>query len=51
MLGVLCLIIQIFEIKEVSAGSFIKEKSQNKTLVIVDTWATLETHSIFFEHI
>lgn len=28
-----------------------QEKSQNITLVLVDTWATLETHSIFFEHI
>ena len=34
-----------------SAGTFVHEKSQNKTLVLVDTWATLETHSIFFEHI
>ena len=23
----------------------------NKTLVLVDTWSTLETHSIFFDHI
>ena len=28
-----------------------QQKNQNKTLVLVDTWATLETHSIFFEHI
>ena len=34
-----------------SAGTFVNEKSQNKTLVIVDTWATLETHSFFFDHI
>lgn len=33
------------------AGTFIQEKSQNKTLVLVDTWSTLETHSIFFDHI
>jgi len=42
---------QILNFKSASAGTFIKEKSQNKTLVIVDTWATLETHSIFFDHI
>mmetsp|Transcript_16059 Transcript_16059/g.27087 ORF Transcript_16059/g.27087 Transcript_16059/m.27087 type:complete len:137 (+) Transcript_16059:47-457(+) len=30
---------------------FVREKSENKTLVLVDTWATLETHSIFFDHI
>lgn len=35
----------------VRAGTFVQEKSQNKTLVLVDTWATIETHSIFFEHI
>lgn len=35
----------------VNAGTFVQEKSQNITLVLVDTWATLETHSIFFEHI
>ena len=35
----------------VQAGTFVQEKSQNKTLVLVDTWATIETHSIFFEHI
>ena len=28
-----------------------KEKTENKTLVILDTWATIETHSIFFDHI
>ena len=31
--------------------TFVQEKSENKTLVVVDTWATLETHSIFFDHI
>lgn len=35
----------------VQAGTFVKEKSENVTLVLVDTWATLETHSIFFDHI
>ena len=35
----------------VQAGTFVQPKSQNKTLVLVDTWATLETHSIFFDHI
>lgn len=35
----------------VHAGTFVQEKNQNITLVLVDTWATLETHSIFFEHI
>jgi hypothetical protein len=44
-------ILQVLNFKPALAGTFIKEKSQNKTLVIVDTWATLETHSIFFEHI
>jgi hypothetical protein len=31
--------------------TFVKEKTENKTLVILDTWATIETHSIFFDHI
>jgi hypothetical protein len=35
----------------VEASTFVKEKSENVTLVLVDTWATLETHSIFFDHI
>ena len=36
---------------QTQAGTFVAEKSQNSTLVLVDTWATLETHSIFFDHI
>ena len=32
-------------------ATFVEDKNQNKTLVLVDTWATLETHSIFFDHI
>jgi hypothetical protein len=33
------------------AGTFVKQKSENKTLVLLDSWATVESHSIFFEHI
>lgn len=33
------------------AGTFVPEKNQNSTLVLLDTWATIETHSIFFDHI
>ena len=32
-------------------ATFVQPKSANHTLVLVDSWATLETHSIFFEHI
>ena len=38
-------------LSQVEAGTFAQEKSENVTLVLVDTWATLETHSIFFDHI
>ena len=48
LLAALCV---LNSITPASAGTFVHEKSQNKTLVIVDTWATLETHSIFFDHI
>ena len=44
-------ILQSVFISTCQAGTFVAEKSQNKTLVLVDTWATLETHSIFFDHI
>ena len=45
------LLVCSFLLSLVSAGTFVQPKSQNKTLVLVDTWATLETHSIFFDHI
>ena len=51
MLALFVLAIICFNEQGVQAGTFMQEKSQNKTLVLVDTWATLETHSIFFEHI
>lgn len=35
----------------VSPGTFVPEKSQNTTLVLLDTWATVETHSMFFNFI
>ena len=41
----------VFIINGVKAGTFVQEKSQNHTLVLVDTWATLETHSMFFDSI
>lgn len=41
----------VFLLNVAQAGTFVQEKSQNKTLVLLDTWATIETHSIFFEHI
>ena len=44
-------IASVFLVSQCAAGTFVQEKSQNKTLVLVDTWATLETHSIFFDHI
>ena len=28
----------------------ISEDNTKKTLVVVDDWATVETHSLFFEH-
>ena len=33
-----------------SAG-LIEEDTTLKTLVLVDDWATLETHSMFFDHV
>ena len=48
MLAALCI---FNSITPAQAGTFVHEKSQNKTLVVVDTWSTLETHSIFFDHI
>ena len=44
-------IVSVFLSDFTQAGTFVSEKHQNKTLVLVDTWATLETHSIFIEHI
>lgn len=41
----------VFLLNVCQAGTFVQEKNLNKTLVLLDTWATLETHSIFFEHI
>ena len=49
--NLLLLVCLVAQLTFVSAGTFVQPKSQNKTLVIVDTWATLETHSIFFDHI
>jgi hypothetical protein len=50
MLNILRVIIGL-AIPVLGSNTFLKEKSQNKTLIVVDTWATLETHSIFFDHI
>lgn len=41
----------MFDLSTVQAGTFVPEKSQNKTLVLLDTWATIETHSMFFDYI
>ena len=41
----------VFVLATVQAGTFVAEKSQNKTLVLIDTWSTVETHSMFFDHI
>lgn len=41
----------MFLLNTVKAGTFVAEKSTNKTLVLVDTWATVETHSMFFDYI
>lgn len=48
LVAISCIAMQGFT---VNAGTFVQEKNKNITLVLVDTWATLETHSIFFEHI
>ena len=32
-------------------AGLISEEIVTKTLVVVDSWATLETHSVFFAHI
>jgi len=43
--------VSVFLVNLCQAGTFVQEKSQNKTLVVLDNWATIETHSVFFEHI
>lgn len=35
----------------VSAGGLIKQDTATKTLVLLDDWATIETHSILFDHV
>ena len=35
----------------VAMSKFISEKVETKTLVLLDNWATIETHSIFFDHL
>ena len=35
----------------VAAGGLIKEDTATKTLVLVDDWSTIETHSILFDHL
>ena len=32
-------------------ANLIKEDTATKTLVVVDDWSTVETHSVFFDHI
>jgi hypothetical protein len=32
-------------------ASFINEKSEPKTLVLLDDWSTISTHETFFDHI
>ena len=34
-----------------SSGKLISDATQTKTLVLLDNWATKETHSIFFNHL
>jgi len=35
----------------VASGGLISEEHVTKTLVVLDNWATIETHSMFFNHI
>ena len=32
-------------------GNMIEESTQPRTLVLLDNWATVETHSMFFDHL
>lgn len=51
-LSALAALLTASELPSVRASdTFIEAKSENKTLVLVDSWATLETHSIFFDHV
>ena len=34
-----------------TSGKLISEDVQVKTLVLLDNWGTVETHSIFFDHL
>ena len=41
----------LFACFQSSQAGLISEEVITKTLVVVDNWATLETHSVFFSHI
>jgi hypothetical protein len=34
-----------------ASAKLISDEMATKTLVLLDSWATIETHSIFFDHI
>ena len=38
-------------ISVVSSGKLIREDLKTKTLVVLDNWATVESHSMFFDHV
>jgi hypothetical protein len=34
-----------------ASGKLISDEVATKTLVLLDSWATIETHSLFFNHL
>ena len=41
----------LLALSQLAVANLIKEDNATKTLVVVDDWATVETHSVFFDHI
>ena len=41
----------LLALSSLTSGKLVKEDTATKTLVVVDDWATVETHSRFFSHI
>ena len=41
----------VASLQQRTEAKLIQEDTATKTLVVVDDWATVETHSIFFSHI
>lgn len=49
MVGISSKLITLAALFAVAASSIFPKKTGLQTLVLLDNWATIETHSIFFE--